>query len=39
MEVDTGAAVSVTSKETYKELFLNLTLKEAPMGLKTYTGE
>ena len=39
MEVDTGAAVSVISEETYKELFSNLTLKESPMGLKTYTGE
>ena len=39
MEVDKGAAVSVISEETYKELFSNLTLKEAPMGLKTYTGE
>ena len=39
MEVDTGAAVSVISEITYKELFLNLTLKEVPMGLKTYTGE
>ena len=39
MEVDTGAAVSVISEETYKGLFSNLTLKEAPMGLKTYTGE
>ena len=33
MEVDTGAAVSVISEETYRELFSNLTLKEAPMGL------
>ena len=39
MEADTGAAVSVISETTYKELFPNLTLKEVPMGLKTYTGE
>ena len=39
MEVDTGAAVSVISETTYKELFPNLTLKIVPMGLKTYTGE
>ena len=39
MEVDTGAAVLVISEKTYKGLFPNLTLKEAPMGLKTYTGE
>ena len=38
-EVDTGAVVLVISEETYKELFSNLTVKEAPMGLKTYTGE
>ena len=29
MEVDTGAAVSVISEETYKELFMNLSLKKA----------
>ena len=34
-----GAAVSIISEETYKSLFLNLNLKEAPIGLKTYTGE
>ena len=39
MEVDTGTAVSVISETTYKELFPNLTLKEVPMGLKTYAGE
>ena len=39
MEVDTGAAVSVISETTYKDLFPNLTLKTVPMGLKTYTGE
>ena len=39
MEVDTGAAVSVISEETYKELFSNLALKKAPVCLKTFTGE
>ena len=39
MEVDTRAAVSVISETTYKDLFPNLTLKEFPMGFKTYTGE
>ena len=39
MEVDTGVAVSAISEETYKELFSNLTLKEAPVGLKTHTRE
>ena len=39
MEVDTGTAVSVISETMYKELFTNLTLREVPMGLKTYTGE
>ena len=34
-----GAAVSIISEETYKNLFPNLNLKEAPIGLKTYTGE
>ena len=39
MEVDTGAAVSVISETTYKDLFSNITLNEVPMGLKTYTRE
>ena len=39
MEVDTGAAVSVISEETYKEQFSNLALKKAPVCLKTFTGE
>ena len=37
--MDTGAAVSVISEETYKELFSNLALKKAPVCLKTFTGE
>ena len=39
MEVDTGAAVSIISEETYKKLFPNLNLQKVPIGLKTYTGE
>ena len=39
MEVDIGAAVYVISEETYKELFMNLSLKKASVNLKTYTGE
>ena len=39
MEVDTGATFSVISDETYKELFMNLSLKKAVVSVKTYTGE
>ena len=39
MEVDTGAAVSVVSEDTYKELFFDLPLKRASVCLKTFTGE
>ena len=39
MEVDTGAAVSVVSEDTYKKLFFNLPLKRASVCLKTFTGE
>ena len=43
MEVDTGAALSVISKQTYRELWPNLelapTLKPSTVKLKTYTGE
>ena len=39
MEVDTGAAVSVVSEDTYKELFFDLLLKRASVCLKTFTGE
>ena len=39
MEVDTGAAVSVVSEDTYKELFFDLPLKIASVCLKTFTGE
>ena len=39
MEVDTGAAVSVVSEDTYKELFFDLPLKRASVCLETFTGE
>ena len=34
-----GAAVSVISEETYKEVFMNLSLKKASVSLKTCTGK
>ena len=39
MEVDTGAAVSIISEETYDTLFPQVTVKQASVGLHTYTGE
>ena len=39
MEVDTGAAVSVVSMDTYKRLFPNTSLSVSTLCLKTYTGE
>ena len=43
MEVDTGAALSVISEQTYRELWPNPelapTLKPSTVKLKTYTGE
>ena len=40
MEVDTGAAFSVSSKNTYhQELSSTLPLKHNPVKLKTYSGE
>jgi len=39
MEVDTGAAVSVISEETYDNLFSQVPLTQASVGLRTYTGE
>jgi len=39
MEVDTGAAVSIISEETYNTLFSQVPIKQASVGLCTYTGE
>ena len=39
MEVDTGAAMSVISRRTYKRLFSDLKLQKPTVHLKTYTGE
>lgn len=39
MLVDTGAAVSIISRSTYKKHFPNLPLKEFKSKLTTYTGE
>ena len=38
MEVDT-AADSVSSQNTYQELFSTLPLQHSPVKLKTYSGE
>jgi len=39
MEIDTGAAVSVISMDTYKKLFPNIRLSNPTVRLRTYTGE
>ena len=41
MEIDTGAAVSVISEKTYKELVTEaeLVLQPTNVNLRTYTGE
>ena len=39
MELDTGAAVSIISKQTWKRLFPNLALEDIDLPLATYTGE
>jgi len=39
MEVDTGAAVSIISEETYDTLFSQVPLNQSTVGLRTYTGE
>ena len=36
MEVDTDAAFSVSSKNTYQELFSTLPLQHSPVKVKTY---
>lgn len=39
MELDTGAAVSLVSEATYKQLFADTPLSETSTTLKTYSGE
>ena len=39
LEVDTGAAVSVISEQTYKATFPNRKLFKSDVLLRTYTGE
>ena len=39
MEVDTGAAVSIISMDTYQKLFSGTKLNSSNLHLKTYTGE
>ena len=39
MELDTGAAVSLISEETYKKSFPDVSLQELTVKLKSYSGE
>ena len=39
MELDTGAAVSLISEETYKKSFPDVSLQESTVKLKSYSGE
>ena len=39
MELDTGSAVSVVSKEVYQEYLHYVPLKDTSLKLRTYTGE
>ena len=39
MEIDTGAAVSVISRDTYNKPFSDTSLNPCTVRLKTYTGE
>lgn len=39
MEVDTGAAVSLVSEQTYNALFPDIPLLESTVTLKSYSGE
>ena len=39
MEVDTGAAVSIISMDTYQKLFSGTKLNSSNLRLKTYTGK
>ena len=39
MEIDTGAAVSVMSRDKYNKLFSDTSLNPSTVRLKTYTGK
>ena len=39
MEIDTGAAISLVSEETYKKLWPHKPLQQATIVLKTYSGQ
>ena len=39
MELDTGSAVSIVSKEVYQEYLHHVPLKDTSLKLPTYTGE
>ena len=39
MEVDTGAFLSIMSKDTFNKEFSNQTLQPTTISLRTYTGE
>ena len=39
MEIDTGAAVSIISKETWEKRLSEMTLNKATLRLCTYTAE
>ena len=39
MEIDTGAAVSIISEQTQRNLFPDVTLQHSRIKLRTYTGE
>ena len=38
IEIDTGAAISIMSQESYKELWTDRDLKESKAKLRTYSG-
>ena len=39
MEIDTGASVSIISKQSQQQLFPAVTVEPSPLALQTYTGE
>ena len=39
MEVDTGAALSIVSEDTFKQLWPDKSVQHSQIKLKTYTGE